>query len=114
MYMASGLVRGCLSSILTDSTFSGRSQRGKEALEQVKCLLSKISEENNIDTYDEFAQKLMDALERVYASASSTCTGKITLKERLWRQFHIVRLTKLCEIWTSFLATLKSNLDGSI
>ena len=66
-----------LSSILTDSTFSGRSQRGKEALEQVKCLLSKISEENNINTYDEFAQNLMDALEWVYASASSTCTGKI-------------------------------------
>ena len=108
--MASGLVRGCLSSVLTDSTFSGRSQRGKEALEQVKCLLSKISEGNNIDAYDEFA-KLMDALERVYASASSTCTGKIMLKERLWRQFHAVRLTKLCEIWTSFLATLKSNLD---
>ena len=84
--MASGLVRGCLSSVLTDSTFSGRSQR------QIKCLLS---EGNNIDTYDEFAQKLMDVLERVYASASSTCTGKITLKERLWRQFHAVRLTKL-------------------
>ena len=93
--MASGLVRGSLSSVLTDSTFSGRSQRGKEALEQVKCLLSKISEGSNINTYDEFAQKLMDALERVYTSASSTCTGKITLKERLWRQFYTVRLTKL-------------------
>ena len=109
--MASGLVRGCLSSILTDSTFSGCSQRGKDALEQVKCLLSKISEENSIDCYDEFSQKLMDALERIYAGASRTCTGKITLREQLWRQFHAIRLSELCEIWTTFLTTLKSNLD---
>jgi hypothetical protein len=109
--MASGLVRGCLSS---DSTFSSRSQRGKEALEQVKCLLSKISEENNIDSYDKFSQKVMDALEQLYARASSICTVKISLKEQLWRRFHTIRLTELCEIWTSFLATLKSNLDPLI
>ena len=64
--MASGLVRACLSSVLTDSTFGGRSRRSKEALEQVNCLLCKISEENNVECYDEFAQKLMDALERTY------------------------------------------------
>ena len=107
---SSGLVRGCLSPILTDSTFSGRSQRGKDALEQVKYLLCKILEENIIDCYDEFSQKLMDALEWIYASASSTCTGKIMLREQLWRQFHAIRILELCEIWTTFLTTLKSNL----
>ena len=104
-------MRACLSSVLTDSTFSGCSQRGKEALEQVKCLLGAISEENDVDCYDEFSLKLMDALERTYSNASSTCTGKITLQEQLWRQFHAVRLAELCEIWVTFLDALKTNLD---
>ena len=56
--MVSRLVRACLSFVLTDSTFSGHSQQGKEALEQVKCLLCIIYEENSTDYYDEFSEKL--------------------------------------------------------
>ena len=104
-------MRASLSSVLTDSTFIGHSQRSKEALEQVQRLLSTISDENSIDIFDEFSQKLMDALEWTYSNASRMCTGKISLREQLWRQFHTTRLTELCEIWVSFLGDLKSSLD---
>ena len=79
--MASGLVRACFFSVLTDSTFTGHSQRSKEAIEQVQHLLCKISEESNLDFYDEFSMRLLGALERVYSTASSTA-GR--LKEQLW------------------------------
>ena len=106
--MASGLVRACVSSVLTDSTFGGHSQRSKEALEQVQQLLGKISEERNLDSYDDFSQKLMEALEKAYSTASST-SGR--LREQLWRRFHDIRLTELCVIWNQFLDALKFNLD---
>ena len=106
--MVSGLVRGCLLFLQIRCSVVAHKE---DALEQVKCLLYKISEESSIDCYDEFPQKLMDALERIYTGASRTCTGKITLREQLWRQFHAIRLSELCEIWTTFLTTLKSNLD---
>ena len=64
------------SSVLTDSTFSGHSQRSKEALEQVQRLLSTISDENSIDIFDAFSQKLMDALEWTYSNASCMSTGE--------------------------------------
>ena len=80
-------------------------------MEQVQRLLSTISDENSINIFDEFSQKLMDALKWTYSNASRMCTGKISLREQLWRQFHTTRLTKLCEIWVSFLGDLKSSLD---
>ena len=106
--MASGQVRACLSSVLTDSTFTGHSQRSKEALEQVQHLLGKISEESNLDSYDEFSLRLLEALERLCSTASSTTRR---LREQLWRQFHAIRLTELCDIWKQFLDGLKFNLD---
>ena len=51
---------------------------------------------------------LLEALERVYSTASST-TGR--LKEQLWRQFHAIRLTELCDIRKQFLADWKFDLD---
>ena len=101
-------MRACLSSLLTDSTFTGRSQRSKEALEQVKHLLDKISEESNLDSYDEFSLRLLQALEKVYSTALSS-TGR--LREQLWRQFHAIRLTELSDIWKQFLDGLKFHLD---
>ena len=74
-------MRACFSSVLTDSTFTGRSQRSKEALEQVKHLLYKISEESNLDSYDEFSLRLLQTLERVYFTALSTTRR---LREQLY------------------------------
>ena len=38
------------------STFSGRSERSKEAIGQAKHLIGQIPEEENLDCSDEFSQ----------------------------------------------------------
>lgn len=107
--MASGLVRAAISSIYTgDSTFSGRSERSKIAIGQAKHLIGQISDEENLDRFEEFSQKLIDCLEQTYSSAAGCA---INFKVQIWRHFHGTRLTTLCDIWKNFLDALKCDID---
>ena len=66
--MASGLVRAAISSVFTgDSMFSGHSERSKQAIEHAKHLIDKISDECNLDCFEEFSQKLIACLEQSYS-----------------------------------------------
>ena len=57
--MASGLLRSMLSFVLTDSTFTGVSERSRISLQQTDSLIKKVSEEAYIDHFDEFAVQLL-------------------------------------------------------
>ena len=61
--MARGLVRSALSSILDE--FSECSDRSKTSIQKVKIILDSIPQEVNVDHFDEFAEELMDVLQRI-------------------------------------------------
>lgn len=61
--MASGLLRSMLTYVLSDSTFTGVSERSKVALQQTDERLKKVSEETYVDSFDDFAVQLVTTLE---------------------------------------------------
>lgn len=108
--MASGLLKAAISSIEStgDSLFAGLSDRSRESIKQAKNLIDQMSDEDNLDRFDEFSQKLMESLEQTYTSAAGCASNS---KEQIWRQFHITRLTALCDIWKTFLDAVKCEID---
>ena len=52
------------------STFSGGSERSKQAIRQAKHLITQISDEENLYRFEEFSQKLMDCLSQTYSGAA--------------------------------------------
>ena len=105
--MASGLLRSMLSYILTDSTFTGVSERSKLALQQTEDLLNKVSEEAYIDRFHGFAVQLVTALESLCDVSPMSGTSKTVAAQRemLWKVFHEKRLTELPELWKHFFAS---------
>ena len=101
--MASGLVRAAISSIY--ASFSGRSKRSKQAIYQAKHIIGQVS---NAENLDEFSRKLMDSLEQTYSGAAGCASD---FKVQILRQFHVTRLTTLCDIWKQFLNSLKCEVD---
>lgn len=76
---------------------------------QAKQLIDKISDECNLDCFEEFSQKLIACLERTYSGAAEGCASNY--KVQLWSQFHVKRLTTLCDMWRQFLDSLKFDVD---
>ena len=62
----------------------------------------------NLDHFDEFSRKLIDSLEQTYSGAAGCASD---FKVQIWRQFHVTRLTTLCDIWKQFLDALKCEVD---
>ena len=106
--MACGLVRAAISSVYAGDSFSGRSERSKQAIGQAKHIIGQLSDEGNLDRFEEFSQKLMDCLKRTYSGAAE-CGNNF--KVQVWRQFHSIRLTTLCDIWKTFLDAIKCDVD---
>ena len=111
--MASGLLRSMLSFVLTDSTFTGVSERSKVSLQQTEGLIKKVSEEVYIDRFDEFAAELVTALESISEVCPMSGTSKTVAaqREKLWKVFHEKRTTQLPDMWKSFLQTVDHELD---
>ena len=111
--MASGLLRSKLSFILTDSTYTGVSERSKLALKQTEDLIKKVSEDTYLDHFDEFAVQLVTALESIsdVCPMSGTAKAVAAQRERLWKVFHEKRTTQLPEMWKHFLQTVDNQLD---
>ena len=111
--MASGLLRSTLSFVLTDSTFTGVSERSKVSLQQTEGLIKKGSEETYIDHFDEFAVQLVTHLESISDVVPMSGTSKTVAaqREKLWKVFHEKRTTELPEMWKHFLQTVDHELD---
>ena len=100
-----------LSAALSDPVFSVKSSRNERALEQCRNLREKLSLAEFSDLSRAFSQQLSDSLKRVFVVAER-CSGKKALsRERLWREFHLARLTALEEIWAAFLSNGRAELD---
>lgn len=93
-------MRSVLSFVLTDSTFTGASERSKLALGQTEGLIKKVTEEVYFDHFDEFAVQLVTALEAISAVCPMLGTSKTVgvQREKLWKVFHEKRTTELPEL----------------
>ena len=61
--MASGLVKAALCSIVTDSTFTGLSERRKVAMQQAESLIEISRDTTHLTNFDDFAADLISTLE---------------------------------------------------
>ena len=90
--MSTGIVRSCLCSFLTDSCYPV-TERSKEAKQQVKEFIEAVTIESNQLVFDDFASKMIQAMERCFSSCSSTCRSKSVKREKIWTAFHRMRMT---------------------
>ena len=109
--MASGVVRAVLCSVSTDSTFTGRSERSRTALQQTTRLTEKSSDPNYQDNFDNFAVKLVNVLETTFRSSTGYTRSRAVQREKLWKAFHGVGVSKLVDLWKQLLISLEEDLD---
>ena len=64
---------------------------------------------NVTDCFEEFSQKLIACLEQTYSGVAGGCASNY--KVQIWRQFHVKRLTTLCDIWRQLVDSLKFYID---
>ncbi len=105
----SDMLRTSLSFVLDD--FTGISERSKMALQQTKDLLGRISGENleYVHHFESFGAELFASLEsclEVHTMASR--------REKMWKVFHEQSITKLPQMWKSFLQTVDIELDPMV
>ena len=100
--MATGLVRSHLCSFITDSDFCDCFESSAMAKEQVRKVLLAINDDKVLQTFDEFAANLMKTLEKVFfacVSEGRPCRSKSVQKEKVWSEFHKVRIGELPKLW---------------
>ena len=69
--MARGLVRRVLFNILTDSIFTGTSERSEVLCQQVIALLDKVAEDGYCDLFEEFSSQLLTCLQSLLSTPKS-------------------------------------------
>ena len=82
--MANGVLRGVLCSVSIDSTFTGRSERSRTALQQTTRLIEKSSDPNYQDNFDNFAVKLVNVLETTFRSCTGYTRSRAVQREKLF------------------------------
>ena len=105
--MASGLVRCALYAVLEDKELQMTSTRIDGLKELGKSILEKIVKgESEMAAFDAFSSELTTAL-RSILHTSVTYRSSAAERGAAWRTFHQVRLSKLPELWDSFLSEIK-------
>ena len=100
--MATGLVRAHLCSFVTDSEFCDSSERCAAAKEEVRNFLHAIQEDSVLQIFDEFASNLLKTLEKhffAFISGGRCCRSTNVQKEKIWSEFHKLRLNELPKLW---------------
>ena len=104
-------MRAVLCSVSTESTFTGRSERSRTALQQTTRLIEKSSDPNYQDNFDNFAVKLVNVLETTFRSSTGYTRSRAVQREKIWKAFHGVRVSKLVDLWKQLLISLEEDLD---
>lgn len=94
--MVSLLVRATISSAYT--VFSGCSERSKQVIGQAKYLIGQISDEENLDHFDDFT--VYPETATLLGTGAAGCARDINVQ--VWPQFHGTQLTTLWDIWKLF------------
>ena len=94
--MASGIVRGAISTVLEDKTLTIQSQNAELMLNcGNKLLQSVIENEENMEVFDEFCEDLISTISSIWENVPKKITSLSTKKTRFWSLFHERRLDAL-------------------
>ena len=97
--VAGGKVKAVLCCFLTGQDHLDSVDRAKAAKEDVRRFLAAAIESSS---FDEFAAQLVRELERCFfscVSADAPFRSKHIKREKLWRSFHRIRVTKVEKMW---------------
>ena len=108
---AAGLVRAALYSARTDSTFTGKAERSRIALQQAERVIEKASTSGYQRTFEEFAAKLTNILQATVRESTGKTRSAAVQTENLWQAFYGLRVSKLVDLWKQFLVSIGEDLD---
>ena len=100
-----------LFSVSTDSTFTGKSGRSRAALQQATRLIGKSTQPRYQDNFDNFAVKLVNVLETTFSKSTEYTRSRAVQREKIWQAFHVVRISKLVDLWEQLIKSLEEDLD---
>lgn len=97
--MASGIVRGAISTVLGDPKLV-QSSRSDKMRQFGGLFLAKIVEnDDQIDLFDTFCDTITSEINKIFTELSKRIRCPSTKRTRLWSAFHDRRQTKLLEPW---------------
>ena len=100
-----------LCSVSTDSTFTGKSGRSRAALQQATRLIGKSTQPRYQDNFDNSAVKLVNVLETTFSKSTEYTRSRAVQSEKIWQAFHVVRISKLVNLWEQLIKSLEEDLD---
>ena len=106
--MASGIVRGAISTVLEDKTLTIQSQNAELMLNcGNKLLQSVIENEENMEVFDKFCEGLISTISSIWENVPKKITSLSTKKTRFWSLFHERRLDALPKLWYELFKKLQ-------
>ena len=97
--MASGVVRGAISTVLGDPKLV-QASRSDKMREFGELFLAKIAEnDEQIELFDTFCDDITSELNKIFTGLSKRIRCPSTKRTRLWSAFHDQRQTKLLKLW---------------
>ena len=97
--MASGVVRGAISTVLGDPKLV-QSSRSDKMRQFGGLFMAKIVEDDDqIDLFDTFCDTIVSEINKIFTGLSKRIRCPSTKRTRLWSAFHDRRQTKLLEPW---------------
>ena len=108
--MASGIVRGAISTVLDDPKLIQSSITDK--MRQFgKLFLAKIVEnDKQIELFDTFCETITSEINKIFSGLSKRIRCPSTKRTRLWSAFHEMRQTNLLKPWQDLF--LKQGING--
>ena len=107
-------IREALTAALSDPILTSASNRSRVAVAEARVLVQKLDNSEFSTFLEDFSKSHFDVLKRVCLTAERCSTTKAVSKQKLWEEFHRVRLTTLDDLWEAFLSKLKSNLHSLV
>ena len=91
---------------MTDSTFTGLSERSKVAMQQAESLIEISRDTTHLTNFDDFAADLISTLETTFSRSKGRTSSFVVARQRLWTEFHSVRSSVLVDVWNKFLKSV--------
>ena len=101
--MVAALLRGTLYD-LTSSYEYVDSEATQKIKTEAQKMLQMIDDPQNMELYDDFADALYEKLESVVISVMPLSSAGA--RSDLWKKYHKIRSTELCDTWDKFLKDL--------
>ena len=100
--MVSGMVKTVLADVFTDYTWKVDTERATTMKESASYILENL--ENRGAAFNLFSEEVHSLFEKVLAGSSTP--GSNSFKEKLWSQFHAIRLKELPTLWSNLCDSL--------